>query len=201
VTSVDPRFETRHESCRGVAPGGHHGAHTLIGQHGVLERRADVGGVDGFVALIAMHTIVDRHAAIDCGGGVDRLSRNCWRLYSRDSAEPIDDGRQPIDEGRVVVDERRVRHTRFKRQTLELSEPEGAAERRSGHDVKHLTWTGVDDRAPRVSRSAVSLPMSTLDLIVLAEERAIEVRRVLIGGLRVEHSRREPLERLTRVVV
>ena len=91
---------------------------------------------------------MDRDPPIDHGGGVDRLSRDRWRPYSRDSAEPIDDGCQSIDERRVVVDERRARHTGFERQTLELSESEDAAERRFGHDVKRQTWTGVDDRAP-----------------------------------------------------
>ena len=86
-----------------------------------------------------MHAIVDRHAPIDHGGGVDRLSRDRWRPYSRDSAEPIDDRRQPIDEGRVVVDEGRAGDTGFERQSLELAEPEDAAELRPGHDVERAT--------------------------------------------------------------
>jgi hypothetical protein len=75
-----------------------------------------------------MHAIVDRHAPFDACGGVDRLSRDRWKLYSCDLAEALDDGRQPIDEGRVVVDKRRAGDAGFERQTLELSQSKDAAE-------------------------------------------------------------------------
>ena len=94
-----------------------------------------------------MHAVVEGDSSIDHGGGVDRPPREGWGLQSRHSTEPIDDGREPIDERRVVVDERRAGTTGFERQSLELAEPEGAAERRLRHDVERPVWTGVDDRA------------------------------------------------------
>ena len=53
-------------------------------------------------------------------------------------------------------------HTGFERQLLELAEPEGAAELRSGHDVERATWTGIDDRARAREQVGREPPMRVL---------------------------------------